>query len=102
MLKKLMQGMDAALEWERKHVRKEINKLLGTDFKAAEEKAEIGIKCDDCNELNTFDSKFCGACGACFVSKLELESGVKCHCGFVNAEGQKFCSECGANQIENV
>jgi len=98
MLKKLIQGMDTLLEWERNHFKKHINEYLGTDLKTTEANAEIGIKCDDCGELNTIDSKFCGACGARLISKLELESGVKCYCGFVNAEGQKFCSECGANQ----
>lgn len=53
------------------------------------------IQCGKCNEVNTGDSRFCGACGNMLVRKCNLSSGVKCKCGFVNAQGQKFCSECG-------
>ena len=53
------------------------------------------IQCGKCNEINTGDSRFCGACGNTLVKKCVLDSGVKCACGFVNAQGQKFCSECG-------
>jgi len=48
-----------------------------------------------CGEINTADSRFCGSCGACLVSRCNLQEGVKCECGFINARKQKFCSECG-------
>ena len=57
--------------------------------------AEKDIKCDACGEINTGDSKFCGACGNSLTVKYELQSGVTCSCGYTNAQGQKFCSECG-------
>ena len=49
-----------------------------------------------CGEINTADSKFCGACGSCLISQCRLQEGVKCQCGYINAHGQRFCSECGA------
>jgi membrane protease subunit (stomatin/prohibitin family) len=53
------------------------------------------IRCGSCNEMNTSDSRFCGECGNCLVTRYNLSSGVTCACGYVNAQGQKFCSECG-------
>ncbi|MDR2183515.1 MAG: zinc ribbon domain-containing protein [Clostridiales bacterium] len=55
------------------------------------------IQCGRCNEINTGDSRFCGACGNMLVQKCTLTSGTTCGCGFVNATGQKFCSECGSS-----
>ena len=57
--------------------------------------AERDVQCGRCGEINTGDSRFCGACGNALVARCSLSSGVKCGCGFVNAQGQKFCSECG-------
>jgi hypothetical protein len=48
-----------------------------------------------CGQINTADSRFCGECGGCLVSRCNLQEGIKCQCGFTNAQGQKFCSECG-------
>jgi hypothetical protein len=53
------------------------------------------IQCGGCGEFNTSESKFCGACGTCLMTKYSIENGVTCSCGFTNAKGQKFCSECG-------
>jgi len=57
--------------------------------------AERDIQCGNCGEINTGDSKFCGACGNSLAARYDLQSGIKCSCGFMNARGQKFCSECG-------
>ena len=57
--------------------------------------ADRDVQCGACGEINTGDSKFCGACGNSFVMRYDIQSGIKCNCGFVNARGQKFCSECG-------
>ena len=48
-----------------------------------------------CGGINTADSRFCGECGNCLISRCNLQEGVKCQCGYINARGQKFCSECG-------
>ena len=53
------------------------------------------VRCGACGEINTWDSKFCGACGNSFVVRCDLQQGVACSCGFINARGQRFCSECG-------
>lgn len=52
-------------------------------------------QCSGCGEFNTADSRFCGACGNCLMSRINLASGTRCTCGFINARGQRFCSECG-------
>ena len=61
--------------------------------------AGYDIQCGRCNELNTGDSRFCGGCGNMLISRCNLSSGVRCNCGFVNANGQKFCSECGTGLV---
>ena len=57
------------------------------------------IRCGGCGEINTGDSRFCGACGNALVARCNLSSGVRCNCGFINANGQKFCSECGTRLV---
>ena len=70
-----------------------------SEIKALPVSAAQDIRCGKCNEINTGDSRFCGACGNMLVRKCSLSSGVRCLCGFVNANGQKFCSECGNSLI---
>jgi len=57
---------------------------------------ERDMQCSSCNEMNTADSRFCGACGNCLMSRINLSSGTRCVCGYINANGQRFCSECGS------
>jgi hypothetical protein len=101
MLKKLLQGIEEGIAWEKQQVQK----FIGGAVKIALDEKEVAvheIKCFKCNEINTVDSKYCGACGANFIDKIKLSSGIKCTCGFVNVKGQKFCSECGVSQNGNV
>ena len=61
--------------------------------------AQRDIQCGGCGEINTGDSRFCGACGGSLVARCNLSSGTRCNCGFINANGQKFCSECGTRLV---
>ena len=96
MLKKLLKKTGDWFDREEKEfvglLQKHTRNFLGIN-----NAEKLQINCGDCGEINTVDSKFCGACGVCFVSKISLESGIKCQCGYLNAEGQAFCSECGAS-----
>ena len=71
----------------------------GQGHSAGNGTAQMDIQCSGCREINTVDSRFCGNCGSALVSRCNLSSGVRCNCGFVNANGQKFCSECGSRLV---
>ncbi|MCL2202818.1 MAG: zinc ribbon domain-containing protein [Defluviitaleaceae bacterium] len=100
MLKKLLQGIEEGIAWEKQQVQKFIGGAVNFALDGREA-ALREIKCLKCNEVNTVDSKYCGACGASFINKIKLNEGVTCACGFMNVKGQKFCSECGASQDQH-
>ena len=79
------------------HVRNRGQASANVNQSAAPIPAGRDIQCGKCNEVNTGDSRFCGACGNLLVRKCNLSTGARCNCGFINANGQKFCSECGTS-----
>jgi len=97
MLRSLMKGVGLGAGMS---VGQQIVGSLMQNISQRNSNASGDITCT-CGEVNTADSRFCGSCGACLISRWNLREGEKCQCGFVNAQRQKFCSECGTRLGQN-